>query len=189
MTVRKASIAHPAFVAYGARTLKLEFARNAAVKACFCALGSVAVASAASVMGCGSYSTRGAGDSFVGIWSCPTLPVGARTLSISESLDDSLSVTGESDAGSLFCASDLWTYSGSTASMNSGTSCFGGATGLEVITVGSFALTVNGSSLTVNAKETLTSAADAGAQEAGAKSSGPLATVQTVTIAGRCTKD
>ena len=146
-----------------------------------CALGGAVVAGLAA---CGSYSTSGAGNAFVGTWSCPTLPAGARTLSISEFVDNSLSIAGESDAGSVFCASDLWSYAGSTASMQAGTSCFGGASGLEVITVASFSMTVNGSHLTLSGAETLVNAGDAGSADASAKP-----TTQTLTLSGSCTKD
>ena len=140
--------------------------------------------------GCGNYSTQGAGDSFVGTWSCPsTFPVGAQVLSITASQDDSLSIDGElpdgGDTVSIFCQSDLWSYAGSTVTMQAGTSCLGGATGLEVITVSDFSLTASGNKLTVNAKETLGMPADAGADAAAANKS---VVTQTVTFSGTCTK-
>jgi len=154
-----------------------------------------ALAVTVACVACGNYSTQGAADPFVGMWSCPTLPAGAQTLQINAYADNSLSVAGEGDAGSLFCASDLWSYSGSTVSMKSGTSCLGGATGVEVLTVQSFSLTRNGSDLVVSGKETLTGPGDAGARDAGGsdaaakESSGPPVDVATVTLSGTCVRE
>ena len=111
----------------------------------------------ASLSACGSNSTSGAGDAFVGTWSCPQLPAGSRTLQIAESADNSLSVSSDSDAGSAFCQLDSWSYAGSTVSMKPGTSCLGGADGLAVITIQSFLLERQGSALILNATETVLS--------------------------------
>ncbi len=136
---------------------------------------SLAGAAAACAFACGPYSTQGAGDGFVGTWSCPGLPADARTIQIGAALDNSLVLQSVGDAGTPFCGSDLWSYSGSTATMKSGTSCLGGTTGTQVITIQSFALTLNGSQLDVSAKETIT-VPDGGAA------------TQTVTLSGACTK-
>ena len=108
----------------------------------------------ASMSACGSNSSQGAGDAFVGTWSCPTLPASMRTIVIAQNLDNSLTLTGPADAGSDFCATDEWVYSGTTVTMQNPTSCLGGNAGAQVITVKSFKMTVNGSSLIVNASET-----------------------------------
>lgn len=124
--------------------------------------------------GCGSYSTRGAGDGFVGTWSCPALPAGVRALTITENADNSLTLAGETDAGgSPFCQTDQWSYAGATASMKAGTSCLGGTSGSDLITVQSFLLATSGSSLVVSATETVV-AADK--------------TSKTVTLLGSCKK-
>jgi hypothetical protein len=136
--------------------LKLEALKNPRAR-----LASFALAAIACVTACGSNSSRGAGDGFVGTWSCPQLPAGAQTLVIAEYADNSLSVaSGDSDAGSgsSFCDTDQWVYSGATASMKAGTSCLGGAGGTQVITVQSFLLALSGSALVVSASETVVSA-------------------------------
>jgi hypothetical protein len=122
----------------------------------------IASAALLSLAACGSYSTRGAGDGFVGTWSCPTLPAAVQTIVITENLDNSLILTTSGDAGSDLCATDEWVYSGSTVTMQNETSCLGGITGDQLVTVKSFKMTVNGSTLIVNASETL-SAPDAAA--------------------------
>ena len=133
--------------------------RTHALLASFSLVGLVACVSA-----CGSYSSRGAGDAFVGTWSCPTLPASMRTIVITENLDNSLTLTGPADAGSDFCATDEWVYSGTTVTMQNQTSCLGGNASEQVITVKSFKMTVNGSSLIVNASETAVGA-DSGTQK------------------------
>jgi hypothetical protein len=158
--------------------LKPDVAKNGSNRGSSLAL---AVALLSPLVACGSYSTRGAGDAFVGTWSCPSLPAAAQTIVISENLDNSLTLTGESDAGSDFCATDEWAYSGSTVTMQNGTSCLGGATGQEVVTVNSFKMTVNGSSLIINAAETVvgsTATTDGGA----------VTTTQNVSLIGTCKK-
>jgi hypothetical protein len=142
--------------------LKPIVANHGRTRALFASFSLVGLA--ASVSACGSNSSQGAGDAFVGTWSCPTLPASMRTIVITESLDNSLTLTGPADAGSDFCATDEWVYSGTTVTMQNQTSCLGGAGGTQVINVASFKMTVNGSSLIVNASETA-SGADAGTQK------------------------
>jgi hypothetical protein len=142
--------------------LKLEAPEDFAVLAAVpvrAVIFALALGGAAACMtGCGSNSTRGAGDGFVGTWYCPQLPAGSRTLQIGEDLDNSLWISGDADAGSSsFCQSDSWSYAGSTVSMKSGTSCLGGADGLSVITIQSFILERQGSALLLNATETVLS--------------------------------
>jgi hypothetical protein len=157
--------------------LKLEMATKNRVHAVVHSLSALtalaALAAIAAVTGCGSNSDRGAGDAFVGTWSCPQLPAGAQTLLIGEEQDNSLSLSDDSDAGSFLCQSDLWTYSGSTATMKAGTSCLGGADGRSVITIQNFLLQRSGSSLIVNVTE---------AVEASDK------TMKTVTLVASCSK-
>jgi hypothetical protein len=136
-------------------------------------LGIVALSIAIGTVGCGSYSDRGAGDSFVGTWSCPQLPAGSQTLQIGEYADNSLSLTDDSAAGTIFCQSDLWTYAGSTASMKAGTSCLGGPDGRSVITIQNLLLQRSGNALILNATE---------AVQASDKS------MKTVTFVASCTK-
>jgi hypothetical protein len=146
--------------------LKLAFATRLA---CAFALAYAAV----SALACGDYSTRGAGNAFVGTWVCPSLPEAARTLEISENLDNSLTLSVPPDAGEApLCPTDAWNFSGSTASMPAGTSCLGGPDGGEVVTVQSFSLTVNGSVLNVSAKETVAG----------------VGTTSSVTLSGNCSK-
>ena len=136
--------------------------------------GAIALLSAATAtfLACGDYSTRGAGNAFVGTWVCPSLPEAEQTLEISENLDNSLTVSVPADAGGpSLCSSDQWSFSGSTASMQAGTSCLAGPDGGEVVTIQGFALTVSGSSLKVSATETVEGA-----------------TTQKLILAGSCTK-
>lgn len=144
----------------------------------------LACAAAASVAHCNT-STTNNGSKFVGTWSCPaSLAPLSQTLVITENLDDSLTLGGESDGGSggTFCATDLWTYSGSTATMKPGTSCTGGPSGAEVITVNSFTLSVSGGTLTVNANETVaTQSTEADGSPVGA------VTKSVLKLSGSCT--
>jgi hypothetical protein len=136
-------------------------------------VGLALVSAVGCIVACGSYSTRGAGNAFVGSWSCPSLPAGAQAFAITQSADDSLTLAADSDAGSPFCASDLWTYSGSSATMKPGTSCLGGAGGTQVLTFQSFVLTVTGSTMTVSGSESV---------------GGPGKTSQSVTLSSSCKK-
>lgn len=149
----------------------------------------VAVAVAACALGCSNVNTN-YGSAFVGTWSCPaSLAQVASTLSITENLDDSLTLTsesdaGESDAGGLFCATDSWNYSGSTASMNSGTSCTVPATGADVVvTVNTFALSVSGNKLNLRVNETVVAQA-----EYDGAPGGPVTTTK-LSVSGACTKE
>ncbi len=128
----------------------------------------VAAASIAGTEHCSSPTNSG--SPFVGTWSCPaSLAALGETLVITENLDDSLTLAAGGDGGGgNFCPSDLWTYSGATATMRAGTSCPASAAGAsddagagqataagDVLTVNSFSMTVSGDTLTVNANETL----------------------------------
>jgi hypothetical protein len=125
------------------------------------------------------------GSQFVGIWSCPaSLAAVSSSLVITENLDDSLTLASDTDAGGLFCQTDSWNYTSSTASMNSGTSCTGGATGAEVITVKSFTLSLSGNKLDLSVDETVSSQAE----EADGGFSGP-AINSTINVSGACTKE
>ena len=162
--------------------MKPQFARHHSLRA---ALSTFAFcAAAAGLVRCTNSSTTTAGNQFVGNWSCPAsfAPI-APTLAISENLDGSLTITGEGDGGGTFCTSDLWTYSGATATMKSGTSCTGGPTAAEVITVNSFTMTVSGNKLTVSANETVASQD----YEADGGFDGPP-TKSVLSVSGVCTK-
>jgi hypothetical protein len=125
------------------------------------------------------------GSKFVGIWSCPaSLAAVSSSLAITENLDDSLTLASDSDAGGIFCQTDSWSYTSSTASMESGTSCTGGPTGAEVITINSFTLGLSGNKLDVSVNETVESQAE----EADGGFGGPAITT-TINASGACTKE
>jgi hypothetical protein len=137
----------------------------------------LASAGAWCILACGSFSTQGAGNAFVGTWSCPSLPVGDRYVSITENADNSLTLSvdtdgGGGDAGTPFCQSDSWTFSGATATMRAGTSCLD-VSGADVITVKSFVLTVNGNAMSVSASESV---------------AGPGKTTANLALVSTCTK-
>jgi hypothetical protein len=166
------------------RTLKATTLGNASLSGFFLACLALAGVCAAHLVACEN-TTAGAGNAFVGTWSCPTLPAGARSIVISQNLDTSLNLSPVGDGGAgPFCATDEWTYSGSTVSMENGTSCLGGATGTEVIVVNNFSLTVNGNSLTVVGNETLSS----GGEEPDGMPTATF-TKQTLSLSGTCTKE
>jgi hypothetical protein len=142
----------------------------------------LACAAAACVLRC-SGSNENYGAPFAGTWSCPaSLSAISPTLTITQNLDDSLTLSAGADSGGgTFCATDLWTYSGSTASMKAGTSCTG--PGGEVIVVNTFKMTASGNTLSVSANETVTGQAT----EADGGAVGPL-TKTTLNVSGSCTK-
>jgi hypothetical protein len=142
------------------------------------------LAAGAALVGCSNEITNN-GSQFVGIWACPaSLAAVSSSLAITENLDDSLTLASDSDAGGLFCQTDSWSYTTSTASMKSGTSCTGGSTGAEVILVSSFTLGLSGNKLDVSVNETVESQAE----EADGGFSGPAITT-TVNVSGACTKE